>query len=113
VPATTRDPALTAGDGPANAALDHLEDSCPALFQPRRPASYLLGDKARGYIWARQYGNTDMAAWVTRGWVHFQRITGGKEGYAGPESAWEKAPLRTICGRGGPDGYFLRVPGLH
>jgi hypothetical protein len=113
VPATTRDPALTAGEGPANAALDHLEDSCPALFQPRRPSTYLLGDRTRGYIWVRQYPNADMAAWVTRGWVHFQKLTGGKEGYAGPENAWEKAPLRTVCGRGGPEGYFLRVPGLH
>lgn len=113
VPAPVRDPAIIAGEGPANAALDHLEDSCPALFQPRRPSSYLLGNKARGYIWVRQYSNADMAAWVTRGWVHFQRLTGGKEGYAGPESAWEKAPLRTVCGLGGPGGYFLRVPSLH
>lgn len=113
VPATTSDPAIIAGEGPANTALDHLEDSCPALFQPRRPSTYLLGNKARGYIWVRQYSNADMAAWVTRGWVHFQRLTGGKEGYAGPESAWAKAPLRTVCGLGGPEGYFLRVPSLH
>lgn len=111
VPATMRDPAVTAGQGAANVALDHLEDSCPALFQPRRPSTYLLGNRARGYIWVRQYSNTDMAVWVTRGWVRFQRLTGGQEGYAGPESAWEKAPLRVSCGRG-TDGYFLRVIGL-
>lgn len=114
VPLTEHDPTLAAGEGPANGALDHLEDSCPTLFQPRRPSTYLLGNKAKGYIWVRQYSNTDMAAWVTRGWVHFQRLTGGgSEGYAGPESSWEKAPLRTICGRGGPQGYFLRVQTLH
>ena len=112
LPATARDSAMIAEEEPANVVLDHLEDSCPALFQPRRPSTYLLGNRARGYTWVRQYSNTDMAAWVTRGWVHFQRLTGGKEGYAGPESAWEKAPLRTVCGRG-PEGYFLRVPGLH
>lgn len=114
VPLVERDPAVAAGEAPANGALDHLEDSCPALFQPRRPSTYLLGNRARGYIWVRQYSNTDMAAWVTRGWVHFQRLTGGgTEGYAGPESAWEKAPLRTVCGRGGAHGYFLQVPTLH
>lgn len=113
VPATTRDPALSAGEGAANVALDHVEDACPALMQPRRPATYLLGDKAHGYIWVRMYSNTDLAVWVTRGWVHFQRLTGGQEGFAGPESAWEKAPVQTVCGRGGPGGYFLRVTGLH
>ena len=113
VPETARSLAITAGEGAANAALNNFEDSCPALFQPRRPATYLLGDSTHGYIWVRQYSNTDMAAWVTRGWVHFQRLTGGQEGFAGPESAWEKAPVQTVCGRGGPGGYFLRVTGLH
>jgi len=111
VPETTRDPAIVAGEGPANVALDRLEDACPALFQPRRPATFLLQDGARDYIWVREYGNTDMAAWVTGGSVDFQRRTdGGKEGYAGLESAWEKAPLRVTCGRGA-DGYFLRATG--
>jgi len=109
VPQTTRDPAIAAGEGPANVVLDRLEDACPALFQPRRQVSYLLGDEAHGYIWARQYVNTDMSAWVAGGWVHFQRLNdGGKEGYAGTVTAWEKAPPPVTCGRG-PDGYFLRV----
>jgi Glycosyltransferase family 87 len=111
VPETRRDPAVIAGEGPANLVLDRLEDACPALLQPRRQVTFLLGGKAHGYAWARQYVNTDMSAWVTRGWVHFQRFSGGgKEGYAGQESTWEKAPQRVSCGRG-PDGYFLRVQG--
>jgi hypothetical protein len=104
-----RDPALVADESNANLVLDRLEDACPALFQPRRPATYLLGDKAHGYIWARQYSNTDMFAWTDKGWVHYQRLL-SQEGYAGPESAWDKAPLRLSCGRGA-DGYFLRVIG--
>ncbi len=113
VPKTTRDPAVIAGEGAANVVLDRFEDACPALFQPRRQVTFLLGSRAQGYIWAREYVNTDMAAWVTRGWVHFQRLTdGGKEGYAGQESAWEKAPLHVICGRGAA-GYFLRMTGAH
>jgi hypothetical protein len=106
-----RDPALVADESNANLVLDRLEDACPALFQPRRPATYLLGEKAHGYIWARQYPNTDFIAWTADGWVHFQRLM-RQQGYAGPESAWEKAPLRVSCGRGA-DGYFLRVAGLH
>lgn len=111
VPETTRDPAIVAGEGPANVSLDHLEDACPALFQPRQPATFLLQDKPHDYIWVREYINTDMVAWVNGGWVHFQRrIDGGKEGYAGTVSAWAKAPLRVTCGRGA-GGYFLRVIG--
>jgi hypothetical protein len=106
---TSVDPALVAGERTANLVLDRLEDACPALLQPRRPATYILQDKHQQYIWARQYSNTDMAAWVKGGWVYFQRlIGGGKLGYAGKESAWEKSRLPVVCGRGS-NGYFLRV----
>jgi hypothetical protein len=104
-----RDPALVADEKNANTVLDRLEDACPALFQPRRAASYLLGDKAKGYIWVRHYPNTDLLAWVTHGWVHFQPMM-RPEGYAGKESAWEKAPLPVTCGRDA-GGYFLHVTG--
>jgi hypothetical protein len=109
VTAKAPDPALTSGVSAANLALDRLEDACPVLFQPRRPTTYLLGDKEHGYIWARQYPNTDMFAWVAKGWVHYQALM-QQEGYAGRESAWRKAPLQLTCGRG-TDGYFLRVTG--
>jgi len=113
VPERMRDPAVVAGERSANLALDRLEDACPALLQPQRQATFLMGDKAHGYIWVRRYANTDMTAWVARGWVHFQRfIDGGKEGYAGRVSAWAKGPLRVSCGRGA-DGYFLRVVRSH
>ncbi len=105
-----RDPALVSGERRADLALDHLEDACPALFQPRRAATYLLGDNKDGYIWARQYGDTGMLAWVDKGWMHFQRFM-GHQGYGGPESAWERAPLRVTCGRGAGGDYFLRVTG--
>jgi hypothetical protein len=109
VTAKARDPALVTGESRANLALDHLEDACPALFQPRRPTTYLMGDEAHGYVWVRQYPNTDMFVWVAKGWVRFQAFM-SQEKYAGPESAWEKAPLRASCGRGA-DGDFLRVTG--
>jgi hypothetical protein len=110
VAAKAPDPALVADESQANLALDRLEDACPALFQPRRPPTYLLGDKAHGYIWAREYSNTDFFAWTAKGWVHFQRLM-RQEGYAGQESVWDTVPPRVSCGRGA-DGYFLRVAGL-
>lgn len=104
-----RDPALVSEEESANVVLDRLEDACPALFQPRRAATYLLGDRVKGYIWVRHYSNTDMLAWVTDGWVHLQGMM-RPEAYAGPERAWEKAPLQLACGRSA-DGYFLRITG--
>jgi hypothetical protein len=102
-----RDPALVSAESDANLVFDRLEDACPALFQPRRPATYLAGDKAHGYIWERQYPNTDIFALIHNGWVHFQPYM-SRGGFAGAQSAWEKAPLRVTCGRGA-DGYFLRA----
>jgi len=113
VPETYRDPALVAGERPANVTLDRLEDACPELFQPRRPATFLLESKPHAYSWVREYVNTDMVAWVSWGRVHFQRRIGGEqEGYAGSESAWVKGPLRITCERGA-DGYSLRVIDSH
>ncbi|MFZ0498503.1 MAG: hypothetical protein WAU49_00510 [Steroidobacteraceae bacterium] len=111
VSAKTRDPALVSSESEANLVLDRLEDACPALLQPRRPATYLLlQDKTHGYFWARRYSNTDVFAWVHKGQVKFQPYM-GQEGFAGPESAWVKAPLRVDCGRDA-NGYFLHVQGL-
>lgn len=109
VPGKPPGPELLSASRAAGLALDHLEDACPTLLQPARPATYLRGDAAHGYVWARQYGNTDMVAWVRGGWVYFQRlIGGGQQGYAGPERVWQKAPSPVSCGRG-ENGYFLRV----
>lgn len=111
VPGQLRDPGLIPSERSAELAFDHLEDACPALLQPARPASYLRTDKKYGYTWVRRYTNTDMAAWTKGGWLYFQRlIGGGQQGVAGRESVWDKASLPVTCGRGG-SGYFLRVLG--
>lgn len=104
-----RDPALVTAENDANLVFDRLEDACPPLFQPRRPVTYLMGDETHGYVWARQYPNTDIFAMLSRGRVQFQPFL-RRAGYAGRESAWEKAPLRVSCGRGA-DGYFLHMTG--
>lgn len=84
--------------------LDRLEDACPELFQPRRPLTELRNNR-----WQRQYLNTDITAWVSRGYVKWvDAVTGDGPGFLGAESDWSKAPLRVACGR--RDGhYFARV----
>jgi hypothetical protein len=82
-----------------NLALDRLEDACPALLQPRRAVTFVVGDDKNGYSWVRRYSNTDMLAWVQGGRVKVQRLVGGaRQQDAGPELAWEKAALPVACG---------------
>lgn len=82
-----------------NLVLDRLEDACPALFQPRRPLTFVLGNAAHGYRWARQYSNTSVLAWVWDGRVKFQKLIGrNPERDVGSELAWERAPLAGPCG---------------
>jgi hypothetical protein len=100
-----------AGKKSADLALDHLEEACPALFQPARLADMLGGDRTRGYVFMRRYSNTDTVAWVVRGSVKFEKVINGREEDAGPESAWAKTPLRVECGREGPG--YLKVLGAH
>jgi len=110
VPRGPPDAAILAAAAAANRALDHLEDACPALFQPARDVSILRGDTRRGYVWERQYVNTGMNAWVIRGYVRFQAGFGGPEITAGSERAWEKAPRPVECGlivHGAEHGYFF------
>lgn len=112
VPYHGGDAAVLAGERAANRALDHLEEACPELFQPRGMTTYILrGKKSQyGYSYVRSYPNTDVVAWVSRKWVRFQRtIGGGHEQYAGPESVWEKEPLRVACRRTGGGDEFLKV----
>lgn len=94
------------GQRAADLALDHLEDACRALLQPRRPADTFTGDPSDGYVFSRRYANTSTVAWVTRGSVGVQMLMDGREQNAGLESAWEKASLPVVCGREG--GGFLR-----
>lgn len=76
-------------------ALDHLEDACPALFQPRRPRTEYSGDGG-----LRRYGGSDLTAWVSHGSVKFlQPMIGGDVANLGRESDWVKAPIQLRCGR--------------
>lgn len=98
---------LLPGQRTADLALDHLEDACPALFQPRRLVDTFMGDPARGFVFARRYSNTGVMAWVVRGSIKFEKLVGGQEEDAGSEAAWEKLPPRVACGRDGPG--YLRI----
>jgi len=90
----------------ADAALDHLEDACPQLFQPRRPPTDTRGPTSR-----RLYTNTDVVAWVSAGRVKFQEpLRGDDMVVLGRESDWVKAAPRLTCGRR-YGHYFARVPG--
>lgn len=99
----------TPAEQQANLALDRLEDACPRLFQPARPVTQYYGD-ARQDIWARRYLNTNLTAWVTRGWVEFvDPIRGGTATYIGPESAFDRGGLRILCGRSNERYYAKAV----
>jgi hypothetical protein len=78
----------------AGLALDHLEDACPAVFQPRRPSTEYSGEKA-----LRRYGGSDLIAWVSNGGLKFRQTTGGDAVYLGRKSDWARAPLGIQCGR--------------
>jgi len=93
--------AQIARDRIANLALDHLEDACPTLFQPRRLVTERDGD-----TWQRLYMNTDLTAWVSHGKVKFISLlhdTPMTE--LGLESEWATAPPRLACGR--RNGHFF------
>jgi hypothetical protein len=88
-------------------ALDHLEDACPTLFQPRRPRTEFIGDGG-----LRRYGGTDLIALVSHGSVKFlQPPMGGDVVVLGPESDWTKASIQLRCGRRN-GRYFARLPTL-
>lgn len=92
----------------ANFVLDRLEDACPQLFQPVRPVTQYYGDR-HGDIWSRRYLNTNLTAWVSRGWVHFiDPLRGGAATYIGPEAAFERKDLHIVCGRKN-ERYFAKV----
>lgn len=76
-------------------ALDHLEDACPALFQPRRQSTEYSGVGG-----LRRYGGTDVVAWVSHGTLKvLQASVGGDIIDLGPASEWAKRPIRLRCGR--------------
>lgn len=99
---------LLPGQQAADLALDHLEDACPALFQPARPVDTFTGDRGRGYLFARRYSNTGMMAFVAHGAVMFVQRIDGREKDAGSEDIWASAPPRVSCGREGT-GYLSPI----
>ncbi|HTX05864.1 MAG TPA: glycosyltransferase family 87 protein [Steroidobacteraceae bacterium] len=99
------------GQHSADLALDHLEDACPALFQPARPVDTFTGDRTSGYLFARRYSNTGTMAWVAHGSVRFVNRIDGREEGVGSESMWATAPPRVSCRREG-SGYLI-LPGRH
>jgi hypothetical protein len=96
VVADTRDPsAIMARQHAVDIVFDRLEDACPTLFRPRRLVTIHAGE-----VWRRNYGNTDISAWINRGRVKFAdgiRPNGVID--IGAESDWAKAPMRLDCGR--------------
>jgi hypothetical protein len=104
VPDPTDHSAELAGRQAANIVLDRLEDACPELFRPRRPLTELRNGR-----WQRIYLNTDLYAWVSRGWVKISNPTSGDGPiFLGSESDWLQAPQRIACAR--RDGHdFARV----
>lgn len=94
----------------ANLALDRLEDACPAIFKPARPLTQYFGN-ARQDVWMRRYLNTNLTAWVARGWVQFvDPVRGGPATYIGPEAAFERKDLRVVCGRRNERYYATLAP---
>jgi hypothetical protein len=99
---------LTGGKQQAEQALDDLEDSCPKLFQPRRPLMQPYVD-AHQMIWARRYLNTNLTAWVSRGWVWFiDPLRGGGKQYIGAEADFGRKGARLLCGRSN-ELYYARL----
>jgi hypothetical protein len=101
---TTDQSANIARQKGVDVVFDRIEDACPKLFRPRRLVSTHDGD-----TWRRQYGGTDISAWISHGRVKFAdlvRPTGVID--IGSESDWAIAPLRIECGRR-KGVYFARI----
>lgn len=106
-------PGASADDAPQPAALkaadlvfDRLEAACPELFDP---SGALTEFRNRRY--ERVYLNTDVFAWISRGYVKiWNPISADGPIFLGAEADWLRAPQRVVCGRrAGHD--FARVVG--
>jgi hypothetical protein len=106
VPDSTYRAALAPAEQQAAVILDRLEDACPELFQPRRPVT-----EYRNHRWLRAYINTDVFAWVSRGWVKvYNGVSGDGPIFVGRDSDWSAAPQRVACGRRGGHDFIRIVP---
>lgn len=84
-----------------DSVLNNVEDSCPLLFQPRRPNT-----DYGSYMALRSYSNTDITLWVSNGSVKFRQAGRGDETkYLGSESLWTQAAQKLNCGRS--KGHFF------
>jgi hypothetical protein len=94
------------GKPAADLALNHLEDACPALFQPARAGDIVGGDAKHGFVFLRKYTNTDTVAWVGRGSVWFLRLFAPDERDLGPQRVWEARAPDVACARRGQRAYL-------
>ena len=95
-------PALAQAEHVPNLVLDRIEDACPRLFQPPRPATEVYGDSHKGYRWIRKYPGTNLATFIVNGSIKLvDGARGGRPDDLGTESDWARAPLPLVCSRHG------------
>lgn len=106
-PATHAD--LADGERAANLVFARLEDACPTIFQPAGVVTEDFGDPHHGFYWVRNYTSTGMETVIVHGSVELvDAVRGGWAIHLGRETAWERAPMRLVCGRS-HDRYYARV----
>ena len=103
--AASRDESEMAARRAVDVVFDHLEDACPALFQPPR-----LQTEHVNQVWLRVYPATDLTAWVAKGEVRFTDPVHGdhREIVVGREEVWARQPPPIECGR--RDGIYYVNP---
>jgi hypothetical protein len=95
VPGSTEHSPQAAAQQDAELILDRVEAACPQLLQPRPPLT-----EYRNHRYQRVYLNTDVTAWVSRGFVKIANlISGDGPIFLGPAEDWLRAPQRVVCGR--------------
>jgi hypothetical protein len=109
VPDPTAGAALRNEERAVNVIFDRLENDCPALFRPRRPAT-LNYSMPNVHLWARQYPGTGLKVYVGSGRrvVVDDFVRGGSPMDLGSEGQWAQAPPRLECGRR-DERYYVKV----
>lgn len=100
--------ALLAREVQADRAFDHLEMSCPQLFQPRGLVTTHRNESSGDY-WARAYLSTGLSLSISHGRVEMRDpVRGGTPIDLGSMDDWARAPLPLICGRRAGRYYAFR-----